>query len=65
MSTTSSSSAPTTDNTTRWPVYATKEDCLQDLESAVGGGTVALMVILKRLSNTDTSTWSDKGSIIN
>ena len=65
MSTTSSNSAPTTDNTTRWPVYATKEACLLDLENAVGGEAPVIMEIMKRLSNTDTSTWTDKGSIIN
>lgn len=62
MSVTSSSSAPATTNTTRWPVYATKAACLLDLEGAIGGGTVTVQDVLKRLSNTDTTSWTDKGS---
>lgn len=62
---TSSESAPTQIDATRWPVYATKEACLADLEAAAAGGAVAIMDIMERLSNTDTSTWADKGSRLN
>lgn len=58
---TSSSSAPVTDQTSRWPVYATKAALLTDLFNAPEKGA-AHFEIIKRLSNTDTSTWADKGS---
>lgn len=57
-----SNSAPTTNNLTMWPVYAKKADLLRDLYAALGGEDVAITVIMGRLSNTDTSTWTDKGS---
>lgn len=62
MSVTSSSSAPVTTDTTRWPVYATKAACLLELEGTISGGAVAIQDVLKRLSNTDTTSWTDKGS---
>lgn len=60
----SSSDAPVTLETTRWPAYATKAALLSDLESAIGGGAQQIMDIMRRLSNTDTSAWADKGSNI-
>jgi len=64
MPVSSSSSAPVTVDTTQWPAYATKADCLSDLEGAIGAGRPALLNVLRRLSNTDTTTWTDKGSTI-
>lgn len=59
---TSSSSAPTTTETTRWPVFATKEALIAALAQNPCP-TPAVADAIMRLSNTDTSTWSDKGTI--
>lgn len=50
---------------TRWPVYASKAACLRDLQGAISGERSAIADVLQRLSNTDTSTWTDKGSRVN
>jgi hypothetical protein len=50
---------------TRWPVYTKKADCLRDLMGALGGEDPCTADVLQRLSNTDTSTWTDKGSRVN
>jgi hypothetical protein len=63
---------------TRWPVYdgttlagpprgdfsGGKEELLQDLIGALDNPTL-LSDVIQRLSNTDTSTWTDVGSRIN
>ena len=49
---------------TRWPVYATKQECLEDLLDCVGGDSTRLTDVMERLGNTDTSGWTDKGSRI-
>lgn len=53
---------PVATNLTRWPVYATKEACVIDLLAARGGHPTQVEEVLQRLSNTDTSTWTDVGS---
>lgn len=63
--TTSDTSAFAGRSLTRWPVYATKEACLIDLQAAIGGGEPKIDDIMQRLSNTDTSGWTDKGSRVN
>lgn len=60
-----SASSPSAANLARWPVYTNKEDALIDLLGAIGGGAVTVSDVLQRLSNTDTSTWTDKGSRVN
>lgn len=65
MSVTSVNAAPAAPfaATTQHPVYATKADCLQDLELAVAGGPSKVDEVLQRLSRTDVTTWSsDEGS---
>ncbi len=56
---------PVAGNLTRWPVYATKEACMIDLLAAQGGGASQINDVMQRLSNTDTSTWTDVGSRVN
>lgn len=58
----------------RWPVYATaadavdgvtygaKERLILDLMGCIGGHQAAVADVIQRLSNSDTSTWTDKGS---
>lgn len=67
MPVTSSDSAPAAPfaATTAYPVYATKEACLADLEKALNGNVAKVSEVLQRIGRTDTSTWTDKGSHVN
>jgi hypothetical protein len=62
-SVTDSASAPVTQNLTRWPVFAQKEDCIKALCGMPGNP--AIEDVIMRLSNTDTSDWTaaSKGSV--
>ena len=66
MAVTSSSSAPTVKDATRWPAYATKAAILQALEDAQSecGGSIMLLDLMERLSGTDVSALTDKGSYV-
>lgn len=59
---TESNSAPVTRNLTTYPVFAKKADLIRALQAGVGANEPALNDTIQRLSNTDTSTWTDKGS---
>lgn len=63
--TTSDTSAFAGRSLLRWPAYATKEACLLDLQKCVQGRAIMVEEVMQRLSNTDTSGWTDKGSRVN
>lgn len=59
---TESSSAPVTNNTTRWPEFALKVDALNAL-AQIPDQSPAIVDFIIQLSNTDVTNWTDKGSI--
>lgn len=63
--TVTTSGTVSTQQVTRWPAYAEKEDFLLDLEGVLGaggGGRTLLYDVAMRLSNTDTTAWNNAGS---
>lgn len=70
MPVTSSNSAPSAAggpngyNTTVYPAYTTKKAAMEGAEAALGGEEAAIAEFLQRMSNSDTSSWTDKGSYL-
>jgi hypothetical protein len=62
MATIQSESAPPSRDAVRNPPFLSKAELLEALEGSAGGGRVAVAAIAARLSNTDTTTWPDRGS---
>lgn len=59
---TDSAAAPTTNNLSAWPAYTEKDDLLKAL-CLLQTECPQLLDVVMRLSNTDTSSWTNKGSI--
>jgi hypothetical protein len=59
---TPSNSAPATTETTRWPAFGSKSEALSAL-AQVTPSSPSLADAIMRLSNSDPTSWADRGSV--